>query len=70
MEIIKRETEQNNNKDAYMSSRPTENISWRHNAQTTHQIISMEIVSKSPQERMEEENIPSTESGNECQEHL
>ena len=65
-----RNREQNNGRDAYRNNRPTENRSWRHNTQTAHQIRNMEVESESPQECMEEENIPSTESGNECQPRL
>ena len=47
-----------------------ENRSWRNNPQSTYQIRNMDIEAEPPQELMEEEDVPSTESGNEPQPRL
>ena len=63
-----RNTEQNGNVDR--SNRPTENRSWRNNHQSTYQIRNMDIGAEPSQELVEEEDVPSTESGNEPQPRL
>ena len=48
-----------------MDSRPAENRSWRNNPQPTYHVRNMEIEEMRPEDEIEEERVPNTESGNE-----
>ena len=60
-----RNTEQNTSGNIDRNHRPMENRSWRSNPQSTYQIRNMDIGAEAPQKLVEEEDVPSTKSGNE-----
>ena len=67
---VERNTEQNTSGNIERNNRPGENRSWRYNPQATYQMRNMELGAELPQEHNEEEDDPSTESGNEPQPRL